>query len=156
MGMSKERADQLGLASTMHDIGKLMIPGEILEKPGKLTDEEYAVIKTHTTYGGKLLENVEGEEMALARIIALEHHERPDGRGYPKGLTQISQEGRIVAVADVYDALTSKRSYKEPWEQDRAYQEIVKGAGTQFDRDVVRAFEAAYGEIERVREQYKD
>ena len=156
LGMNEERANALSLASTMHDIGKLMIPSEILEKPGKLTEEEYAIIKTHTTYGGKLLENVEGEEMALARTIALEHHERPDGRGYPKGLTDISLEGRIVAVADVYDALTSKRSYKDAWEQDRARQEIVKGSGAQFDEGVVRAFESAYGEIERIREKYQD
>jgi HD-GYP domain-containing protein (c-di-GMP phosphodiesterase class II) len=112
MGYSEHDADEIALASTMHDIGKLMIPSQILDKPGKLTDEEYAVIKTHTTYGGKLLDHVEGEIMTMGRTIALEHHERCDGKGYPKGLKdgEISPYGKIVAVADVYDALTSRRN----------------------------------------------
>ncbi len=156
LGLSPEAAENLRLASVMHDIGKLLIPGEILEKPGKLTDKEYAVIKKHTTYGGQLLANVEGDVMGTARIVALEHHERPDGRGYPEGKTDISIEGRIVAVADVYDALTSKRSYKEAWKEDRAYEEIVNGSGTQFDAEVVRAFQNAYAKISDVREKYQD
>ena len=86
LGFSPEETENIGLASTMHDIGKLMIPSEILDKPGKLTDAEYGIIKTHPTYGGQLLENVEGDIIRLARTIALEHHERPDGRGYPGAL----------------------------------------------------------------------
>lgn len=156
MGMTAEQAENLQLASTMHDIGKLLVPSEILEKPGKLTDEEYAAMKKHTTYGGELLENVEGEVMGTARTVALEHHERPDGKGYPAGKTDISLEGRIVAVADVYDALTSKRSYKEAWDEDRAYQEILKGSGTQFDPQVVEAFRRGYGKISEIRERYRD
>ena len=156
MGMSQEQAEKLRLASTMHDIGKLMVPTSILEKPGKLTDEEFAEIKKHSSYGGQLLENVEGDVMKLARTVALEHHERPDGKGYPSGKTEGSIEGRIVAVADVYDALTSRRSYKEPWEADRAYQEIVKGSGTQFDTEVVEAFKKSYDQISEVREKFKD
>ena len=137
----------------MHDIGKLLIPAEILEKPGKLTDEEFQEIKKHPKYGGDLLNNVEGEVMHLARTVAMEHHERPDGRGYPEGKQDdsISIEGRIVAVADVYDALTSKRSYKQAWDEKDAYNEIVKGKGTQFDTDVVEAFERAYAKINEVR-----
>ena len=156
MGMSPEQAENLRLASTMHDIGKLMVPAAILEKPGKLTDEEFGEIKKHSSYGGQLLENVEGDVMKLARTVALEHHERPDGKGYPAGKTDGSREGRIVAVADVYDALTSRRSYKEPWEEDRAYQEIVKGSGTQFDPEVVEAFKKSYDQISEIREKYKD
>ncbi len=158
MGLPPEQVENIRIASTMHDVGKLLIPSEILEKPGRLTDEEYAVIKTHTTLGGKLLENVEGEEMKLSRIIALEHHERPDGRGYPKGLQgeEISKEGRIVAVADVYDALTSRRSYKDAWKEEDAYQEILKGRGTQFDPEVVDAFAAAHDRILEVMEKYRD
>ena len=156
MGLPEERVETLRLASTMHDIGKLLIPAEILEKPGKLTDEEYAVIQRHTTYGGQLLENVEGDVIGTARTVALEHHERPDGRGYPIGKTEISLEGRIVAVADVYDALTSRRSYKEAWAEDRAYQEILRGSGTQFDPAVVAAFEQGYDEIREIRERYRD
>ncbi len=156
LGFSAEQAERLRLASTMHDIGKLLIPGEILEKPGKLTDEEYAVIRKHTTYGGQLLEHVEGDVMETARTVALEHHERPDGKGYPEGKTDISMEGRIVAVADVYDALTSRRSYKSAWTGEQACEEIVKGSGTQFDADVVRAFLSSYDSISAIRERYRD
>lgn len=158
LGLDSESVENIRIASTMHDVGKLLIPSEILEKPGKLTDEEYATIKTHTTLGGKLLENVEGEEMRLSRTIALQHHERPDGRGYPEGLLgdRISLEGRIVAVADVYDALTSRRSYKDAWSEKDAYDEILKGRGTQFDPTVVDAFIAAHDQILEVREKFKD
>ena len=121
-----------------------------------LTLFTFLEIKKHSSYGGQLLENVEGDVMKLARTVALEHHERPDGKGYPSGKTEGSIEGRIVAVADVYDALTSRRSYKEPWEADRAYQEIVKGSGTQFDTEVVEAFKKSYDQISEVREKFKD
>ena len=158
MGLSEEQTENIHLASTMHDIGKLMIPSEILEKPARLTDEEFAVIKQHSSYGGKLLSNVEGNVMQLAKTIALDHHERIDGRGYPDGKSseEISIEGRIVAVADVYDALTSKRSYKEAWDDDRAYNEIVKGSGTQFDENVVEAFKRSYEKINEMRMKYAD
>ncbi len=158
MGLSEDQTSNIRLASTMHDIGKLLIPAEILEKPARLTDEEFATIKKHPGYGGKLLNNVEGEVMHLARTIALDHHERVDGKGYPEGKKEesISLEGRIVAVADVYDALTSKRSYKEPWDHQKAYDEIVKGSGTQFDPRVVEAFTACYGKINEMRQKYAD
>lgn len=158
LGLSDEECERIRLASTMHDIGKLMIPSEILEKPARLTDEEFAVIKEHSSYGGELLEHVEGDIMQLARTIALDHHERPDGRGYPDGKKQedISFEGRIVAVADVYDALTSKRSYKQAWDPKQAYDEIVKNSGTQFDEKVIKAFKEAYPKIEAARERYAD
>lgn len=158
LGMDPVEADRLRLASTMHDIGKLLVPSEILDKPAKLTDEEFAEIKKHTTYGGRLLNNVEGEVMKVARTVALEHHERPDGRGYPEGKQQeaISIEGKIVAVADVYDALTSRRSYKDAWDDTKAYDEVVKGKGTQFDAEVVEAFERAYSKINEARLSLQD
>ena len=158
LGLEAGRVEFVRIASTMHDVGKLLIPSEILEKPGKLTDEEYSTIKTHTTIGGQLLENVEGEEMQLSRTIAMEHHEQFDGNGYPSQIhgDDISIEGRIVAVADVYDALTSKRSYKDAWKEEDAYQEILNGRGTQFDPQVVDAFVAAHDKIVKVREQYQD
>ena len=158
MGLSPEEVENVRIASMMHDIGKLMIPSEILEKPGRLTDEEYAIIKKHTTYGGELLKNVEGEEMTLSRTIALEHHERVDGRGYPAQLSGdgISLEGRIVAVADVYDALTSRRSYKDAWKEEDAANEILKGSGTQFDANVVEAFKQAHDRIVEVQQKYRD
>ncbi|MCR5323007.1 MAG: HD-GYP domain-containing protein [Lachnospiraceae bacterium] len=158
MGLSEEDAERIRLASMMHDIGKLMVPSEILEKPGRLTDEEYAEIKKHSGYGGKLLNSVEGDVMILAKNIALEHHERVDGHGYPDGKQgeSIGIEGKIVAVADVYDALTSRRSYKEAWDDRKAYDEIVKGSGTQFDSDVVEVFKRAYPKINRVRQELAD
>lgn len=158
LGMPSDEVEMIRIASTMHDIGKLLIPGEILEKPGRLTDEEFEVIKKHTTYGGQLLQNVEGDEMKMSKQIALEHHERYDGHGYPFAMVgdDISIEGRIVAVADVYDALTSRRSYKEAWAEEDAYNEIMKGRGTQFDPDVVDAFAAAHDEILKVKETFRD
>ncbi|MBR1822096.1 MAG: HD-GYP domain-containing protein [Clostridia bacterium] len=158
MGLSDEAVENLRLASTMHDLGKLMIPSEILEKPGRLTDDEFAEIKKHPAFGEHLLHNVEGDTMTLAREIALEHHERYDGRGYPNGERgeDISLEGRIVAVADVYDALTSRRSYKDAWDPKEAYDEIVRCGGTQFDPKVVEAFVAAYDQIDAARRKYAD
>lgn len=158
LGLPASSVENVRIASTMHDVGKLLIPSEILEKPGRLTDEEFAIIKKHTVYGGQLLENVEGRTMVLSRTIALQHHERYDGKGYPEGkvAADISIEGRIVAVADVFDALTSKRSYKEAWSEEDAYHEIIKGRGTQFDPQVVDAFVAARDKIQKVRETFRD
>ena len=158
MGFSPENAEKLKLASMMHDIGKLLIPSEILEKPGRLTDEEFKEIKKHPGYGEDLLKDVEGDVLILARKIAHEHHERIDGRGYPLGINNdnISIEGRIVAVCDVYDALTSKRSYKDAWDHMDAYNEIVKNSGTQFDINVVEAFKSAYDKINEIRLRFVD
>lgn len=158
LGYPQEQLDAIRLASTMHDIGKLLVPTEILEKPGRLTDEEFAIIKQHTTDGGRLLENVDGDVMRLSRTIAVDHHERWDGGGYAQGKEgdEISFEGRIVAVADVYDALTSRRSYKEAWDDREAYDEIVRCSGTQFDPQVVEAFKNRYDEINAVRKQLAD
>ncbi len=158
MGLDEEKSNLIRLASTMHDIGKLMIPDAILEKPSKLTDEEFSEIRKHPGYGEKLLKNVEGEVMRMAKTVAVEHHERPDGRGYPEGKTgdKLSVESQIVAVADVYDALTSKRSYKQAWDEKDAYNEIIKGKGTQFNETVVDAFIKAYPEINAVRERLQN
>ena len=158
LGYSEEEAEKIKLASMMHDIGKLLVPSEILEKPAKLTDDEFAEIKKHPNYGVKLLQDVDGDVLILAKRIAHEHHERFDGRGYPDGLgaTNISMEGRIVAVADVYDALTSRRSYKEAWDSTKAYDEIVKNSGTQFDSKVVDAFVKKYDEIDEIRKKFVD
>lgn len=158
LGYSEEEAEKIKMASMMHDIGKLLVPSEILEKPARLTDEEFQEIKKHPGYGVKLLKDVDGDVLLLARQIAHEHHERVDGHGYPEGLDKanISMEGRIMAVADVYDALTSKRSYKDAWNPEDAYKEILKGKGTQFDDKVVDAFTKSYDEINKIREKFVD
>ena len=135
-----------------------MISQDILEKPGRLTRSEYDAVKEHSAFGWNLLANSKGEVMEMARGIALEHHERWDGGGYPGGLKgdEISIYAQIVSVADVYDALTSKRSYKDAWDPDDARKEIVVQRGKQFAPRVVDAFVSCYSEIEEIRRQYAD
>lgn len=130
-------------ASTMHDIGKIGIPDQILLKPGKLTPEEFEIMKTHTTIGKQLLLGLESTELfRMAIRIALTHHEKWDGTGYPNQLKgkEIPLEGRIVAICDVFDALTSSRPYKKAWPIDEAIREIENGKGKHFDPEIVDAF----------------
>lgn len=129
-------------AATLHDIGKIGIPDQVLLKPGKLTPEEFAIVKTHTVIGGHILGGSEIPLLQLAEEIALTHHERWDGSGYPRGLRgeAIPISGRIVAVVDVFDSLTHARPYKPAWPQADALAEIDAQAGRQFDPQVVRAF----------------
>lgn len=156
-GYSENQCSQIALAAMMHDIGKLMIPPEILEKPARLTEEEFAVIKTHVTYGEELLKNSPGEVMSMARKIALHHHERWDGNGY-LGLKgeEIDYLSRFVAVADVFDALVSKRSYKEGWAPKDAFAEIVGQKGKQFAPYAVDIFVKCYDDIYATLMQYPD
>jgi len=135
------------LTSPLHDIGKVGIPDSVLLKPGVLTREEFEIMKTHTTRGAETLDAALHEYPAagflrMARDIAASHHERYDGTGYPEGLAgeNIPLCGRIVALADVYDALTSKRVYKEAFSHDTARQIVIEARGTHFDPDVVDAF----------------
>jgi putative two-component system response regulator len=126
----------------LHDIGKIAIPDSILLKPDSLTREEFEIMKTHTEIGGSLLKGGRSPIVKVAEQIARSHHERWDGCGYPYGLggDAIPLEGRIVAVADVFDALTHERPYKSAWPVDKAWEEIVRQAGRQFDAQVVEAF----------------
>ena len=144
-GFDEDYTDMVCTASMMHDIGKLMIPEEILNKPGKLTDEEYAIVKNHVLYGEALLHNATGEIMEVARTIALQHHERWDGKGYlgMKG-EEIAYVSRLMALADVFDALSASRCYKEGWTLAQTYNEIALGSGTQFDPQVVELFKDNY------------
>jgi putative two-component system response regulator len=126
----------------LHDIGKVAIPDSILLKPGPLSPAEFEVMKTHTTVGARILSGSHSPLVQLAQEVALNHHERWDGTGYPRqiGATEVPLSGRICAVADVFDALTSERVYKKAWAVDDAVRYIARGAGTQFDPTVVEAF----------------
>lgn len=155
--LNGKEKDSLVIASMMHDIGKLLIPESILEKPGKLTAQEFEVIKTHVQYGYKLLEYSPGRIMEIGRVIALQHHEKWDGTGY-LGLQgeEIDYYSRIMAVVDVFDALMSKRSYKESWSTQDAYNEIVSQSGKHFDPEVVELFKAHFNEFLDVLNNYPD
>ena len=141
-GWSEERSLQLELAAPMHDTGKLGVPETILRKPGPLDAGEWVVMKTHTRIGHDILSKSEAPLFQLAAEVALRHHEKWDGSGYPDGLqgATIPESSRIVAVADVFDALSMKRPYKEPWPLDRIVETIKQGAGAHFDPDLVRVF----------------
>ena len=131
-------------AAPLHDLGKIAIPDSILLKPGRLSDEEYEVVKTHALLGARVLAGAESELLEVAERIVRHHHERWDGAGYPDGLEgeDIPVVARITAVADVFDVLVHERPYKDSWSVEAAAEEIRKGAGTQFDPGVVEVFDA--------------
>ncbi|MBR5088575.1 MAG: HD domain-containing protein [Ruminiclostridium sp.] len=137
-GKSEKECEDVYYAALLHDVGKIGIPGSIINKDGRLTDEEYTQIKLHPTKGVQILESI--TEFPYISVGAHYHHERYDGRGYPEGLKgdKIPEIARIIAVADSYDAMTSKRSYRDPIPQQRVREEIVKGSGTQFDPEYAR------------------
>lgn len=157
MGYPPEDVNTIRIASMMHDIGKINIPTEILEKPGKLTPEEFDIIKTHTRDGERLLRNTPGKIMETAKTIALEHHEKWDGTGYMgrKG-QEIHLDSRIVALADVFDALVSERPYKKPFSNEKAREIIVGDRGTHFDPDVVDAFLGTFQQFQEIHAKYPD
>ena len=132
-GYTDEDAEALYMAGLLHDVGKIGIPGSVLNKPGTLSEEEFDLIKTHSTKGFSILENIkEAPDLAL---VAKYHHERYDGTGYPEGLAgdDIPEIARIVAVADAYDAMSSARSYRQMLTQDQITEEIIANKGKQFD-----------------------
>jgi len=156
-GLSEEQRELLYIAMPMHDVGKIGIADAILLKPGKLTPDEFELMKTHTEIGVAILTGKDPMIVA-ARDIAGTHHENWDGTGYPKGLAgeEIPLLARICAVADVFDALTSSRPYKKAWSVKEAIDWIISESGKYFDPAVVHAFEAAIPEILRIRELYRD
>ena len=158
MGLSEEETWKISVASMMHDVGKICVPREILHKPGKLTEDEFSEIKKHVDYGYKLLENSPGEIMQIAAGIAWQHHERFDGKGYQNNLEgeHINLYARCVAVADVFDALVSKRCYKKSWTPKQAREEILSQAGRQFDPQITKLFDEHFDEFLKVMENYPD
>jgi putative two-component system response regulator len=143
VGIDRRAAREMGSASILHDIGKIAIPDNILLKPGSLEPDERTVMETHAAVGASLLGGSQSVLLQLAEQIAISHHEWWNGAGYPAGTVgdAIPLAGRIVAVADVFDALTHERPYKQAWPIDRAVAEIVAGSGTHFDPSLVAAFE---------------
>lgn len=145
-------------ASPMHDVGKIGIPDAILLKPGKFEPDEWKIMKTHASIGADILDDDNSDLLRLAREIALNHHEKWDGSGYPNGLSQASipQSARIVAVADVFDALTSSRPYKKAWAVEEAVAFIRDNAGLHFDPEVVVHFEKCLPTVLDIRENYME
>ena len=158
MGMSAHEVELMLYASPMHDVGKLGVPDAILLKPGKLTDEEFKVIESHTTIGARILAGGESELIRASEEIALSHHEKWNGRGYPKGLAgeEIPVTGRICALADVFDALTSVRCYKPAFPMEKALDIIRKDSGTHFDPGVVDAFMSHLDDVERIKAEFQE
>ena len=157
-GMNEAMADMLLNASPMHDIGKIGIPDRILQKSDKLDEEEWEIMQTHTDMGTKIIGDDGSELLKMARQVAATHHEFWDGSGYPQGLKgeEIPMVGRIVAIADVFDALTSKRPYKEAWTVEDSIAHLEDQAGRQFDPKLVPLFVENLEQIRQLMEQFTD
>lgn len=157
-GMSPAEQEAILIAAPMHDIGKVGTPDHILLKPGRLDPDEMAIMKEHAQNGYNILCESSAENLQLGALIALSHHEKFDGSGYPKGLSgeDIPLVGRIVAVADVFDALTSARPYKKAWSLDAARDYLETQRGTHFDPRCVDLFLKAWDDVLRIRETFSD
>jgi putative nucleotidyltransferase with HDIG domain len=182
-GLSKKEIEQnkdvLRMAAMLHDVGKVAISDQILKKPGKLTDEEFATMKQHTILGAKLFKNPTSDFDETARDVAISHHEKFNGTGYPghvdpitcepisghtdcngrpipKKGEEISLYGRIVALADIFDALSSKRCYKDAWEEDIVLNYVKENSGKEFDPEIVDAFFACLPSIKALSKKYAD
>jgi len=157
-GLSRDDITKIELAAPMHDAGKIGIADKLLLKPGKLSDEEFDVMKTHAKLGHDLLFDEENEYLKTAALIALEHHEKWDGSGYPmsKKGEEISIYGRIVAIADVFDALISTRPYKAAWSFKKAHAHLQKNSGTHFDPTLIDLFDKNIEKIHAIYQELKD
>jgi putative two-component system response regulator len=158
MGLPENESEMLLQASPMHDVGKIGISDNILLKPGKLTKEEFETMKTHTSIGADILANSDSEVLEMAQKIAITHHEKWNGKGYPNGLkgAEIPLIGRIVAICDVFDALTSERPYKHAWPVQEAIDEIVSQKGEHFDPEVVEYFLKVLPAVIKVKDEYAE
>jgi len=155
LDLPSKEVQKILYASPMHDVGKIGIPDSILIKPGKLTKEEFEIMKTHSIIGAKILAHSKSEIIQVAEEIAISHHEKWNGKGYPQGLAgeEIPLVGRIVGLADVFDALTSKRPYKEAFSLEKAVDIIKKERGQHFDPDMVDVFLDNINEILAIKAQ---
>jgi response regulator RpfG family c-di-GMP phosphodiesterase len=153
VGFSEAEVHVIGMAAPLHDIGKIGIPDEILRAPRRLTASELVIMRTHPDIGHEMLQGSTSESMKMSADIARYHHERFDGSGYPLGLrgADIPLSARIVAVADVWDALLSSRPYKRPWTEEAAVDLLRSGAGAQFDPLLVDAFLANLDTLQTIR-----
>ena len=158
LGLPVDYAEDLLNAAPMHDIGKIGIPDHILMKPGKLTPEEFAVMQRHPLIGAEIIGECDSRLLQMARVVALGHHEKWDGSGYPGGIGEeaIPLEARIVALADVFDALTSKRPYKEAWPVAKALDHIREQSGRHFDPQVVQVLDRELDKILAVKQQWAE
>ena len=149
LGLPENEVERIRLAAPMHDLGKVGIPDAILNKPGRFTDVEYAIMKTHSEIGYNMLHNSKRKLLRFAAEISRSHHERWDGRGYPKGIAgeEIPLAGRICSVADVLDALSSPRCYKQPWPEEKVKEEFLKQRGAQFQPELVDVLMEHWDEI---------
>ena len=157
-GASPERAEQVRIASVMHDVGKIGIPDSILLKPGKLTPEERRIMEQHSEIGYRILSGSRSALLTLAAEIAWTHHERVDGNGYPRRLAgeDIPLEGRMAAIADVFDALTSNKVYKKASPLPQAVDVMREGRGSHFDAGLLDLFLDSIDEVVRIKERYAD
>ncbi|MFQ3613626.1 MAG: HD domain-containing phosphohydrolase [Cyanobacteriota bacterium] len=158
LGLSSREQELIFYASPMHDVGKIGIPDAILLKPGRFTPEERLIMNRHPEIGYEILSKSDSELMKKSATIALTHHEKFDGSGYPRGLKgeQIPLEGRIVALADVFDALASRRPYKEAWDLTDIFRLVEESTGTHFDPQVVAAFDRGRSEILEIYHRYQE
>ncbi len=158
IGLDHVRSELIFLAAPMHDIGKLGTPDYILKKEGPLTPEEWEIIKQHPQQGANIIGNHQSSLLQMARVIALTHHEHFDGSGYPNGIKGYDSPlaGRIVSIADVFDALTSKRPYKEPWSLEASVDYLIAQKGKHFDGELVDAFLSCMNEIKELMATFHD
>lgn len=156
--LDPEVIERLFAAAPMHDVGKLGTPDQILLKPGRLTPEEFEIMKEHASIGYEILKDSSSPVVRMGAEIALSHHERFDGKGYPRGLfgEAIPLIGRIVAIADVFDALTSDRPYKPAWDVQEACEYLIRGRGHHFDPRCIDAFLDDWDEVQRIRAAFSD
>ncbi|MEN4054240.1 HD domain-containing protein [Sulfurimonas sp. NWX79] len=157
-GLSKENANILFSASPMHDIGKVAIPDAILKKPGKLTPEEFEIMKSHSEIGFQVLQGSKRPILKAAAIVAYTHHEKYDGSGYPRGISgkEIHIFGRITAIADVFDALGSDRVYKKAWDLDKILNLFQEEKGKHFDPKLIELFFENLEQFLEIRDRFKD